>query len=251
MDLTERKSIVKSKRHLTRDVVELVLERTENDGFTYQAGQYIQFLFDFTFRSYSMVNTPSSSPFSEGEKLQVQVPPLAEGRLGGVKELVFCIKLIPDGLASEYVANLQVGDEVIFRGPYGDFTAHQAQNMLCVATGVGVAPIRCIIEDRLYQSESVTLLFGVREEKDIFYHDVFFNLAKHHQNFLFIPMLSQPKGEWSGEVGRVTDYLRNNEEIAKNHQIFICGSQAMVIDVRDILLRQGAEEKNIKTEIFS
>lgn len=228
MDLTEYKSTVIRKQQLTSTVVELVLRPDSIGAWTFKPGQYIQFLFDYTFRSYSMVNPPKA----------------------GIEELVFCIKLVPDGMASEYVKGLSVGDEVTFRGPYGDFTPFDNRDICCIATGVGIAPIRSIIEANINSNKNIRLLFGLREEEDIFYHDAFFLLARQHANFSFVPLLSRPRGSWQGEKGRVTDYLIAHPEFAQNHLNFICGSQAMVIDVRDILLRQGLEKENIKTEVF-
>ena len=127
------------------------------------------------------------------------------------------------------------------------------KDLLFIATGVGIAPVRSVIFDLLNKTfpNNIKLLFGLRSEQDIFYYDVFEKLADQHQNFSFIPMLSKPQGEWAGQKGTVTDYLKSHTDIIRNQVSFICGSQAMVTDVRDILLRSGRSSGDIKQEIFS
>ena len=222
-------STVKEKRVLANSVVELALELASNADFKFIAGQYVGFQMEYTARSYSMVSTPAE--------------PL----------LRFCIKIVEDGIGSDYVSSLKVGDKVELSGPYGQFVfVTQQTDLLFIATGVGIAPVISIITDVLQRGfkKNITLLFGLRSETDIFYHDSFKKLTKQHHNFIFVPMLSQPKGEWPGEKGRVTNFITAHPEIVKNIPSFICGSQAMVTDVRDILIRQGVEPGNIKQEIF-
>ena len=62
-------------------------------------------------------------------------------------------------------------------GPNGkfNFTSESSKNILFIATGTGVAPLKSIIEDQLNKGneQSMHLLFGVRHIKDIFYKDHF------------------------------------------------------------------------------
>ena len=118
--MQEYQTTVIKKQQLNSNVVELELSRP--DGFTFQAGQYVGFQMEYTARSYSMVSTPDEST------------------------LRFCIKIIEDGIGSEYVNSLKVGDEVFISGPFGKFTMDNASSdVLFVATGVGIAPIVSLI----------------------------------------------------------------------------------------------------------
>jgi NAD(P)H-flavin reductase len=226
----EYTSTVAAKKYLTRDIVELALKITGNVEFVYLPGQYAEFLLDYTFRSYSMVTVSKNG-----------------------KVVTFLIKLVPDGIGSEYVQTLQVGHKLRLRAPYGSFVLDNTHSdLLCVATGVGIAPVAAIIQHQLSRNieNNITLLFGLRSETDIFYHEEFQKLANKHQNFSFIPVLSQPKGEWKGERGRVTHYISAHRDMVRHQLAFICGSQAMIVDARDILIKCGLSKENIKTEVF-
>lgn len=230
LDLTEKPVIVTRKNMLTHNVVELFLQLSEASQFQFSPGQYIQFLFDGTFRSYSMVNLPAES------------------------ELRFCIKLIPDGLASEFVEKLQVGDTFSIRGPYGDFVVQpNAEQYVFVATSTGIAPICAMVGQLLAQKETkpITILFGVRTEVDIFYFDFFSDLHIRYPHITFIPALTQPTAAWNGFTGRVTQYLAAHSAQFANAQVYICGSQGMVIDAQSIALKSGISKTNIRTEVFN
>lgn len=223
-------STIKSKKYLTRDVVELSVKIDGALPFDYVPGQYAEFLLDYTFRSYSMVAASKNG-----------------------KVVTFLIKIVQDGIGSEYVQTLQEGHSVRLRAPYGSFVVNDENlDLLCVASGVGIAPIMAIINEQIQEKpdRQITLLFGVRSEADIFYHEELRKLADQHQSFTFIPLLSQPTGEWTGERGRVTEYIARHKDIVKNQLAFICGSQAMIIDARDILIKLGLPREQIKTEVF-
>jgi ferredoxin-NADP reductase len=216
---------------LTQKVVEISLEVLEPKPFNFLAGQYVDFVIENQVRAYSMANVPG-----------LKTP------------LTFCIEKIPGGLSTTFLETVKVGDEVKIQGPQGTFTAEKpSQNLAFIATGVGIAPFASIIPNILSNGfeAQCELLFCVRNEDSIFYFDKFKNIASFYGNFKFTSMLSQPKGIWRGETGRVTTYLEVNYERLKGFVFYICGGGQMVKDVREILLKKGTSFRDIKTEIFS
>ena len=97
--------------------------------------------------------------------------------------------------------------------------------------------------------KEIRLLFGVRSEEDIFWIDRLEALKQLSPLFDYQVTLSQPKadGGWSGLRGRVTEHLLHH---LVSHKFYLCGSAAMVKDVRDVLLKNGIAGEQIHFEVF-
>lgn len=221
---------LEKKIMLTPDMLELHFVKPDN--FLFKAGQFMQFEVPdgdkMVLRSYS-----------------ISCPPTQD-------DLEFCVKILPGGKASTLFAAAHVGDEFRIRGPRGMFFNSEDAPIYCIATGAGIAPIMGIITDELKNkknSNEIRLLFGVRDEEDMFWNERFETLKQNFSNFDYSLTLSQPKpdGSWSGLRGRVTDHLLHH---LISHRFFLCGSPAMVKDVRDILLKNGVDAKQIHFEVF-
>ncbi len=222
---------VTALKHLTLDVVELHVQLVLPTDLTYQAGQFMEFKIGEEHRCYSFA-----------------APPIPDN-----PNLVFCIKLEPQGLGSDYIRSLEVGTEVVMRGPKGFFVVENFdQPIFLAAGGVGIAPFAAIIPDLLVRGfkQPVHLLFGVRSEEDVFYFDRFNKLAKQYDNFRFVPLLSRPQSHWPGETGRITTYLEVGYTNYKDFKFLICGSDPVVKEVRAVLLKLGQDPKKIHTEAF-
>ena len=113
-----------------------------------------------------------------------------------------------DGAVAVYVHDyLKIGDELVMRGPYGDFFLRQSdRNILLIATGSGLAPIMSILyqmEKEKIRRESL-LFFGARTPADLYRSDRIEAVRQSLPRFRFIPVLSRPAetDNWTGEVGR-------------------------------------------------
>lgn len=217
------------KTALNQDVFELRFSKP--DSFEYRAGQFVQFLIPDgekkITRSYSISSLPKED------------------------YIEFCVKIIPDGLASTYFKNMKIGEEVEFKGPLGRFVSNENNNSIClVATGVGLAPIYGIVENELKVKKNpsrVHLHFGVRSEKDIFWLERLETLDRDFENFSYTLTLSRPTDTWDSHKGRVTEYAKDEEV---DQDFFLCGSAEMVKEVRQILVEKKADPKRIHFEIF-
>ena len=74
------------------------------------------------------------------------------------------VRLIPGGIGSTYIHNLNVDDPVVFTGPYGEFRLNEdpSVEIVCVGGGAGMAPMKNIIYtiyDR-WPDRSCWLFFG-------------------------------------------------------------------------------------------
>ena len=84
-----------------------------------------------------------------------------------------CIKVVENGMGSNYLAELKVDDEIEFKGPFGHFLLQEeiSNELIFIATGTGISALKPLISEAFNKgtSHDVWLFFGVRTEKDLIY----------------------------------------------------------------------------------
>jgi NAD(P)H-flavin reductase len=173
------------------------------------------------------------------------------------KSFDLCLNRVENGYVSNFLCDLQPGATINLSGPHGSFIASSPveQDLVFIATGTGIAPIRGMVSALLDDSEGLThdlwLLFGVRHPETILYRSEFETLAERHARFHFIPTLSRPPAGWRGESGYVQTHLRRMFAGRRDFKVYICGLKAMVDEVRFILKEKfGLDRKQIRFEKY-
>jgi NAD(P)H-flavin reductase len=85
----------------------------------------------------------------------------------------------------------------------------------------------------------ITLLWGLRGERDLYYQDELTDLRNRLPHFSFTTTLSQPGANWSGAAGRVVPLVASEVDTVENLDVYLCGNGSMIRDVRDIIRRKG------------
>src|SRR5262249_22939189 len=157
------------------------------------------------------------------------------------------------GYATNWFWTLKEGDEVTVTLPYGGFVIKEPvdDDIIFVATGTGLAPLRSMAETLLRDGcqRQMTMIFGVRHENENLYHDELRRLEKDHPNFKFIPTISRPK-EWKGEVGYVQDKLKKYVTDPAGKQIYVCGLIPMIEAVQKAAEEIGFDKKRVHFEKY-
>ncbi len=210
---------------LTHDVREIELRLVEPPRIRFQPGQFVSFEVERTggafpiTRAYSIASSPDADD-----------------------RILLLLNLVPGGSGSGYLFRLREGDETAFRGPAGSFTlAPGPRDLLFVATGTGIAPFRSMLWWLAEHDPSrrVTLFWGVRNERDVYYLDELARLRERLPNFSSVTTLSRPSGGWTGAAGRVTSLVDARIESVANLEVFVCGNSGMIADVVSIIRRKG------------
>ena len=231
-------SHVESARSLTYDIKEIVLRLEEPGDISHMPGQYIQ------------VRAPSPvGPVFRGDSFS---SPVYEPN---AVQLV--VRLVPGGIASSYLHNLQVGDEVVFTGPYGEFRLSEdpAVEIVCVGGGCGIAPIKNIVYttyDR-WPDRSCWLFFGCRTTHDIFYLDMFKELEQKRGGFHVVYALSDklgPDEKWDDDTGFIHLAVDKYLGSAVRRQAFLCGPPPMIEAVTRVLQTKGVKSKDVFYDEF-
>ncbi|KAJ4257980.1 hypothetical protein NW762_008117 [Fusarium torreyae] len=192
----------------------------------------------------------------DGETIARSYTPVSNNADRGVLELV--IKAYPDGkLTSGYLAKLEGGDEVLFRGPKG---AMRYQPNLCkkigmIAGGTGITPmfqvIRAICEhDR--DTTEISLVYANRTEQDILLRDELDAFARRYpKNFKVYYLLDQPPKNWKFGSGYVTQDLMKDKLPAPglDTKVFLCGPPGMVNASKKSLVNLGFEQPGASAKV--
>lgn len=222
---------IDSLRFLTGDVVEIILRVPPNSKFNYIPGQYIDIIGAAGIRrSYSIANA-----IREDEKLELH------------------IRKVSCGVMSEYwFSRASINDLLRLEGPLGTFSLREteAKNLIFIATGTGIAPIKAIIEEmnsRIdnFSDKNVYLYWGGRTLDDIYIEN--FNSKL---NFLFVPVLSRPSQGWQGKVGYVQDCIMEDKIDLTNSVVYACGSETMIQCAKELLTDNGLNPKLFYSDAF-
>ena len=142
------------------------------------------------------------------------------------------------------------------QGPFGDFILRPPlRDTIFIATGTGVAPFRGMLhwllaDESRHQDKNLSLVFGNRTEKDIYYHDEFLRLAGEHANFHYLPTLSRGEAEWQGLRGYVQEHISAIAQGRTDMHAYVCGLDKMVKANRDLLKGLGWDRKSILYEKY-
>ncbi|HWS48978.1 MAG TPA: acetate--CoA ligase family protein [Candidatus Methanoperedens sp.] len=166
------------------------------------------------------------------------------------------VDVSPQGVGSKFFENLKEGEKITFLEPVGIFTLKADDNseqVIFFGTGCGIAPIRYMIEDALVDKKiqkPVVLYFGVRYKEDIFWQDIFDDLASKYPNFSYKICLSKPPEDWAGLKGHITDYIKGDFADASKCSAYLCGGNEMMEESSKLLLEQGCLKERIYFEKF-
>ncbi|KAB3534463.1 2Fe-2S iron-sulfur cluster binding domain-containing protein [Alkaliphilus pronyensis] len=228
------KGVVEISKDLTDKIKFLRLRITDGQEISFKAGQYLQLTSppypgnkDEVYRAYSIASSTKHKDYID-----------------------LIIGYVEGGILTTYVhKHLSEGDDVTFNGPYGDFYLQNSDSdMVMVAVGTGMAPIRSILQEMLDKGieRKAVFFFGARSKSDLFMLDEMEMFERELYDFKFIPTLSRPKDEdnWDGFTGRVPDAIADYLEEAPNREAYLCGSAPMIEStVKNLLLKGFTEDK--------
>jgi CDP-4-dehydro-6-deoxyglucose reductase, E3 len=161
-----------------------------------------------------------------------------------------CLKFIPDGIFSRFLFALAPGAEIDMTAPAGHLVLRCVdRDAVMIAAGLGITPFRWMLRGHLGEmSGRATLLLGARNQEAILYWDEFLELQRRHSNFLFLPTLTRPTAAWQGRRGRVQAHIEEAVNGRSDLDIYLCGPQQMVDEVRLVLEAKGYDRNQIVYE---
>ncbi|MGN9807373.1 ferredoxin reductase family protein [Micromonospora sp. L32] len=131
------------------------------------------------------------------------------------------------GEGSEQVSELRPGTRVLIEGPYGRLTAAQrtAPRVTMIASGIGITPLRALLEELPYAPGEATLLYRARSAEDLVFRQELERLAAVRG--LRVEYLLGPRGQegsWlPAGFGDDAKALRELVPDIAQHDVFVCG----------------------------
>ena len=151
---------------------------------------------------------------------------------------------------------LSVGDTIGFRGPYGNYfpvEEMKGKNVLFIAGGIGLAPVRCVIWNVLdlrNEFKDITIVYGARSYKGLVYKREL-KEWKERKDIKTVVTLD-PGGEvpdWDGEIGFVPAIVEKTAPKSENTVAIVCGPPIMIKFTIPVLTKLGFKEENIITTL--
>ena len=191
--------------------------------------------------------------FLPGQFNMLYVPGIGESAISissGTSDRDVLHTLRVAGDVTTAISKMGEGDVIGVRGPFGrgwPMEETENRNVMIIAGGVGIAPLRSVIRSLFAERRSCLgkdiILYGAKTPKDIVYRDELPRYRDIFQVFLTVDK-ADPEEYWKGEVGLVTRLLAKASFDPLGTIVFLCGPEVMMQSTaRDLLLRGVPGEK--------
>ena len=229
--------VVSRIENLTPTIKGIWIRLARQACLDFQAGQYINLNLPngLGHRAFSLASAPSAA-----------------------NEIELNIRIVPGGSGTSWIHNeLKVGDALTLSGPYGRFFVRKSARTasLFMAGGSGLSSPRSMILDLIEEGAAtpITLVYGARNQAELYYHQDFLELATRHPGFTYVPALSdEPEdSSWNGFRGFVHEAAKahfNND--FREQKAYLCGPPVMIEACITTLMQGRLFERDIYTEKF-
>lgn len=218
------------------------IPETLKSVFSFTAGQYITLRTTLNGnevrRDYSLCSSPKSG------------------------EIKVAVKEVKDGTFSAYANNvLKAGDTIDVAPPKGHFTFvpndKKTKNIAAFAAGSGITPIlsiiKCALEEEVHSE--VILVYGNKTTQDTMFLNELLELQHKYSERFSIQFVFSQADEDDAIFGRIekstVNYVMKNKH--KNidvDAVYLCGPEAMIHTVKDVLTENGIAKDRILFELF-
>ena len=229
--------VVQEVRAESDRVTTIVMRGRRLDRLPARAGQFFQWRF-LVGPGYTRAHPYSLSAAPDGRTLRITVAHLGDG--------------------SASVTRLRPGTKVLFEGPYGRLHAgvRTRRKVLLLACGIGIMPMRALLEDLDQRPGEVTLVYRVRSEQECIMLNELNDLVglREARFFVLTGHRVSARDSWlpeqSAHFGDV-EALRQLVPDVAAHDVFVCGSIGWVAAAERAVLRAGVPRENVHIERFA
>lgn len=178
--------------------------------------------------------------FEPGQFLMLEAPGIGEApfsitstpsRHGDVE---LCIRKV--GNLTNFLAKVSRGAHIGIRGPFGTsfpMESMHGQNILLIAGGLGLAPLRsaiCYVQDNRSRFESVDIIYGTKDPSQLLFTYQYEQWRADDIDLHII--VEKPDASWTGSTGMITKVIEEmfgtrDEEFFGRTCAIVCGPPVM------------------------
>jgi predicted ferric reductase len=164
------------------------------------------------------------------------------------------------GDSSERAARIKPGTRVLIEGPYGTMTQERRTQprMLVIAAGVGITPMRALLEDTRYEHGEADLIYRYASFQHAIFKDELDHIASERGVELhYLPGPRRADGSWLADGPKVDprfDDVKVLQDLipdVANRDVFLCGPPGWISSVKRALRRAGVPRHHIHSEDFA
>lgn len=157
------------------------------------------------------------------------------------------------GCLTDFLHSIEPGQMVTVRGPLGNAfpvtTELKGKNLLVIGGGIGLAPVRSVIQYCLDHREdygTIDIVYGSRSKADLVYFPELTEDWPNRPDVNVHLTIDRPQPEWDGHVGFVPNYVKELN-FSTDKTVIMCGPPVMIKFTLAGLMECGFQ----KTQIFT
>jgi NAD(P)H-flavin reductase len=184
-------------------------------------------------------------------EVPISVSGLGDSGGGRARRLQHTLRAV--GAVTRALCAVRPGGLVGVRGPFGagwDVTSAAGRDLVIVAGGIGLAPLRPVVLTALADRSRygrIVLLAGARTPGDLLYAD---ELDQWRRDGVEVAVtVDQADSGWGGQVGLVTALIKPAGLAPGNSVAFICGPDIMMRVTADALAALGIPAGRIRVSL--
>jgi NAD(P)H-flavin reductase len=159
------------------------------------------------------------------------------------------VRALPGGWVSgSLVRHTRIGDSILLGPALGrmGLDPDSDRDLLCVAGGTGLAPIKAIIEQVVAAKgrRHIHLIFGARTERDLYDLEDLHLLEATYPRLRVIPVVSDDP-TYDGIRGKVSEVLSRFSDWS-DHDAFVAGPTGMISETVSRLQQLGMQPDRIQ-----
>ncbi len=206
------------------------LDQQVRESFTYEPGQFQEVsVFGVGEATFCLTSSPTRQGFIE-----------------------FSVKKV--GSVTEAIHNLNPGDTVGIRGPYGNWFPYEnmkGKDLLFIGGGIGLAPLRSLINfclDNRKDYGGIQIFYGARTPADLCYRQEL-NVWAAQPNTEVLQTVDKADESWKGREGHVPGYVKEVNPSPEGKVVITCGPPIMIKFTLQALEEMGYKPEQIITTL--
>lgn len=186
-----------------------------------------------------------------GQFMEISIPGVGEAPISicGFDDKSLDMTIRKVGRLTDQIFELQQGDKLFMRGPYGngfDINLFKDKDVAFIAGGTGLAPVRKTIDyfvRNTNETKKLEILVGFKSPKDRLFTS---DLERWSKDASVTVTVDKGSDDWNGETGLITTHIEKLDLSRVKEKIAVVVGPPIMMKFTTIeLIKKGFKEENI------